>query len=289
LHIAFGGFQAGMQYWMGPGSQFLWLNELSTTGLPLASGLYRRQHDREALSDEEEDAGTVIHIDWGELSHAAIASSIDCLDGWHRVCLAPVNFWTAFRYWRFEVCLSIAGVLIGNQFGMRYRSAFADCGAELSSSDWEPRSCWSIWAFGPVKGSFSYLRPPYLHTLPNTHYNRGKPTRVGSANARKARQRLCGTSSHAGCSCGRAPHRTQHAGGGTACGAADHASFGGYNGTPSGLDDEGIPMGDHGRPLTEKHNDVIHAESTHPQLPWLVKELTTATVYVTLFPCHVAQ
>ena len=41
----------------------------------------------------------------------------------------------------------------------------------------------------------------------------------------------------------------------------------GYNGTPHGLNDDEFPWGTADDPLYDKHNYVIHAEATHPQLP----------------------
>lgn len=61
----------------------------------------------------------------------------------------------------------------------------------------------------------------------------------------------------------------------------------GYNGTPSGLDDEEFPWETTDDPLTDKHNYVIHAEANAIlNYRGSLKELTDATVYVTLFPCQ---
>ena len=61
----------------------------------------------------------------------------------------------------------------------------------------------------------------------------------------------------------------------------------GYNGTPSGLDDEEFPWETTDDPLTDKHNYVIHAEANAIlNFRGSLKELTDATVYVTLFPCQ---
>lgn len=61
----------------------------------------------------------------------------------------------------------------------------------------------------------------------------------------------------------------------------------GYNGTPTGLDDEDFPWETTDDPLTDKHNYVIHAEANAIlNFRGSLKELTGATVYVTLFPCQ---
>ena len=55
----------------------------------------------------------------------------------------------------------------------------------------------------------------------------------------------------------------------------------GYNGTPRGLGDDEFPWGTADDPLYDKHNYVIHAEANGT-----LKDMTGATIYVTLFPCH---
>ena len=61
----------------------------------------------------------------------------------------------------------------------------------------------------------------------------------------------------------------------------------GYNGTPHGLSDDEFPWGDSEDPLTDKHNYVIHAEANAIlNYRGSLRELTGATVYVTLFPCQ---
>ena len=124
LAIAFGGFQAGMPVigW-ALGSQFLWLIE--PVDHWIAFGLLAfigGNMIREALSDEEEDAGTVDHVDWGELLMLAIATSIDALTVGIAFASLSVNIWTSVSLIGVTTFVfSIAGVLIGNQFGMRYR------------------------------------------------------------------------------------------------------------------------------------------------------------------------
>ena len=61
----------------------------------------------------------------------------------------------------------------------------------------------------------------------------------------------------------------------------------GYNGTPSGIDDDEFPWDTTDDPLTDKHNYVIHAEANAIlNYRGSLKELSGATVYVTLFPCQ---
>ena len=61
----------------------------------------------------------------------------------------------------------------------------------------------------------------------------------------------------------------------------------GYNGTPAGLDDDEFPGESTGDPLTDKHNYVIHAEANAIlNYRGSLKDMASATVYVTLFPCH---
>ena len=61
----------------------------------------------------------------------------------------------------------------------------------------------------------------------------------------------------------------------------------GYNGTPSGIDDDEFPWGTNDNPLFDKHNYVMHAEANAIlNYRGSLKDMTRATVYVTLFPCH---
>jgi dCMP deaminase len=61
----------------------------------------------------------------------------------------------------------------------------------------------------------------------------------------------------------------------------------GYNGTPAGIDDDEFPWESTGKPLTDKHNYVIHAEANAIlNYRGSNKDLVGATIYVTLFPCH---
>ncbi|MBR2682521.1 MAG: manganese efflux pump [Atopobiaceae bacterium] len=125
LAVAFGAFQAGMPVigW-ALGSQFLHIIEpidhWIAFGLLAFIGV---NMIREALSDDEDDdAGTVDHIDLGELLMLAIATSIDALTVGIAFASLSVNIWMSVALIGITTFVfSIAGVLIGNQFGMRYR------------------------------------------------------------------------------------------------------------------------------------------------------------------------
>lgn len=125
LAVAFGAFQAGMPVigW-ALGSQFLHIIEPIDHWI--AFGLLAfigGNMIREALSDDEDDdAGTVDHIDLGELLMLAIATSIDALTVGIAFASLSVNIWMSVALIGITTFVfSIAGVLIGNQFGMRYR------------------------------------------------------------------------------------------------------------------------------------------------------------------------
>lgn len=124
LAAAFGGFQAGMPLlgW-ALGSQFLWL--IAPVDHWIAFGLLAfigGNMIREALSDEEEDAGTVDHIDLRELLMLAVATSIDALTVGIAFASLSVNIVVSVTLIGvITFGLSIVGVLVGNQFGMRYR------------------------------------------------------------------------------------------------------------------------------------------------------------------------
>lgn len=61
----------------------------------------------------------------------------------------------------------------------------------------------------------------------------------------------------------------------------------GYNGTPSALNDDDFPWGVSDDPLNDKHSYVVHAEANAVlNYRGSLKDLSGATVYVTLFPCH---
>ncbi len=58
----------------------------------------------------------------------------------------------------------------------------------------------------------------------------------------------------------------------------------GYNGLPIGIDDDSFPWGKEGDFLNTKYPYVCHAELN--AILNSTKELTGATIYVTLFPCN---
>ena len=61
----------------------------------------------------------------------------------------------------------------------------------------------------------------------------------------------------------------------------------GYNGTPSALNDDDFPWGTSDDPLEDKHNYVVHAEANAVlNYRGSLKDMSGATVYVTLFPCN---
>ena len=61
----------------------------------------------------------------------------------------------------------------------------------------------------------------------------------------------------------------------------------GYNGTPAGIDDDEFPWGPTDDPLRDKHNYVMHAEANAIlNYRGSLKDMSGASAYVTLFPCH---
>lgn len=61
----------------------------------------------------------------------------------------------------------------------------------------------------------------------------------------------------------------------------------GYNGTPSALTDDEFPWGVSDDPLNDKHSYVVHAEANAVlNYRGSLKDMSGATVYVTLFPCN---
>ena len=61
----------------------------------------------------------------------------------------------------------------------------------------------------------------------------------------------------------------------------------GYNGTPSALTDDDFPWGVSDDPLNDKHSYVVHAEANAVlNYRGSLKDMSGATVYVTLFPCN---
>lgn len=125
LAIAFGGFQAGMPVigW-ALGTQFLWLIE--PVDHWIAFGLLAfigGNMIREAISGEEEDGGSPVdHVDLSELLMLAIATSIDALTVGIAFASLSVNIWLSVALIGVTTfAFSVAGVFIGNQFGMRYQ------------------------------------------------------------------------------------------------------------------------------------------------------------------------
>ena len=61
----------------------------------------------------------------------------------------------------------------------------------------------------------------------------------------------------------------------------------GYNGTPSALNDDDFPWGVSDDPLADKHSYVVHAEANAVlNYRGSLKDMSGATVYVTLVPCN---
>lgn len=125
LALAFGGFQAGMPVigW-ALGSQFLWLIEPIDHWIAFGLlGFIGTNMIREALAEEDEDAAeTPDAIDWGELLMLAIATSIDALTVGIAFASLSVDIVVSVALIGVTTfCFSVAGVLIGNQFGMRFR------------------------------------------------------------------------------------------------------------------------------------------------------------------------
>lgn len=124
LALAFGGFQAGMPVigW-AIGSQFMWL--IAPVDHWIAFGLLAfigGNMIREALTEEEEAQETPDAIDWAELLMLAIATSIDALTVGIAFASLSVNIWLSVALIGVTTfAFSLAGVLIGNQFGMRYQ------------------------------------------------------------------------------------------------------------------------------------------------------------------------
>lgn len=130
LALAFGGFQAGMPVigW-ALGSQFLWLIEpvdhwIAFVLLALIGG----NMIREALTEDEENvnaeeaASKGEHVPLGELLMLAVATSIDALTVGIAFASLSVNIVLSVSLIGVTTfVLSVAGVFIGNAFGMRYQ------------------------------------------------------------------------------------------------------------------------------------------------------------------------
>ena len=123
LALAFGAFQAGMPVigW-ALGSQLLWLIE--PVDHWIAFGLLAfigSNMIREAVSgDEDEDSTEVVGM--REVLVLAVATSIDALTVGIAFASLSVNIWLSVSLIGIiTFALSIVGVLVGNQFGMRYQ------------------------------------------------------------------------------------------------------------------------------------------------------------------------
>ena len=126
LALSFGLFQGGMPvigYFLG--QQFLWL--IAPVDHWIAFGLLALiggNMIREAVTedDEEEDEEEFTRIDWRELLMLSIATSIDALSIGIAFASLQVNIWFSVVIIAVTTfCFSLAGVVIGNQFGMRYQ------------------------------------------------------------------------------------------------------------------------------------------------------------------------
>ena len=124
LALAFGAFQAGMPVigW-ALGSQLLWLIEPIDHWIAfgllafIGGGMIR-----EAISEDDEEVGASSTIDAREVLMLAIATSIDALTVGIAFASLSVNIWLSVSLIGVTTfALSIVGVLVGNQFGMRYR------------------------------------------------------------------------------------------------------------------------------------------------------------------------
>lgn len=131
LALAFGGFQAGMPVigW-ALGSQFLWLIEpvdhwIAFVLLALIGGNMIREaltEDEEGDQDANEAASKGEHVPLGELLMLAVATSIDALTVGIAFASLSVNIVLSVSLIGITTfVLSVAGVFIGNAFGMRYQ------------------------------------------------------------------------------------------------------------------------------------------------------------------------
>ena len=125
LALAFGGFQAGMPVvgW-ALGSQFLWLIEpidhwIAFGLLAFIGGNMIREAVAGEDEDEQDDADA---LSLREVLMLAVATSIDALTVGIAFASLSVNIWLSVSLIGVTTfLLSIVGVLVGNQFGMRYQ------------------------------------------------------------------------------------------------------------------------------------------------------------------------
>ena len=122
LALAFGGFQGGMPLigW-ALGTQLLWLIEPIDHWIAfgllafIGGGMIR-----EAIAGEEDEASGGVSV--REVLLLAIATSIDALTVGIAFASLSVNIWLSVALIGVTTfVLSIVGVLVGNQFGMRYQ------------------------------------------------------------------------------------------------------------------------------------------------------------------------
>lgn len=124
LALAFGGFQAGMPVigW-ALGSQFMWLIEPVDHWIAfLLLAFIGGNMIREAVwgDDEEQDASAPVSA--REVILLAVATSIDALTVGIAFASLSVNIWLSVSLIGVVTfVLSLIGVLVGNQFGMRYQ------------------------------------------------------------------------------------------------------------------------------------------------------------------------
>ena len=135
IALAFGGFQAGMPLlgW-ALGSQFLWLIEPVDHWIAFCLlGLIGGNMIREAIAGDEEveeDSGAGIAL--GELLMLAVATSIDALTVGIAFASLSVNIVLSVTLIGvITFVLSGVGVVIGNQFGMRFQKSAQIAGGTI--------------------------------------------------------------------------------------------------------------------------------------------------------------
>ena len=124
LALAFGGFQAGMPVigW-ALGSQLLWLIEpidhwIAFILLAFIGG----NMIREAIWGDEEEQEEESGVSAREVLLLAVATSIDALTVGIAFASLSVNIWLSVALIGIVTfTLSLVGVFVGNQFGMRYQ------------------------------------------------------------------------------------------------------------------------------------------------------------------------
>ena len=124
LALAFGGFQGGMPIigW-ALGSRFLWLIEPIDHWIAFGLlGWIGVNMIREALQEDEVDEDESQGVGLRELLMLAVATSIDALTVGIAFASLSVDIWSsALLIGVVTFLLSLVGVVLGNQFGMRFR------------------------------------------------------------------------------------------------------------------------------------------------------------------------